>query len=223
MTAVKIITTADGSHSLLNETLHETYHSHHGAVQESMHVFIEHGLRHVIRKSTDNNISILEIGFGTGLNALLTWRAIHSADTSVQYTAIESFPLDSTIWGALNYTNDEADALVFERLHTSPWDEWSELSETMRLFKWKTTLQDVDFGARQYDLVYYGAFAPNKQPEMWTPDVLQKVVSHLNRGGTLVTYCAKGQLKRDLKALDLDVEALPGPPGKKEMTRATKR
>ncbi|NJM26416.1 MAG: tRNA (5-methylaminomethyl-2-thiouridine)(34)-methyltransferase MnmD [Bacteroidia bacterium] len=222
VTTVKIITTADGSHSLLNEALHETYHSHHGAVQESMHVFIEHGLHHLLRQSPDKNISILEIGFGTGLNVLLTWRALRGAETTVRYTSIESFPLDRSVWGVLNYALDD-EKVIFENMHASAWNEWVGLSPAFQLYKWNTTLQQASLGATLFDLVYYDAFAPGKQPEMWTREMLTKVVSQLRPGGVLVTYCAKGQLKRDLKALGLEVESLQGPPGKKEMTRATKR
>lgn len=217
MSSLKIITTQDGSHSLLNEQLNETYHSVHGAIQESLHVFIKHGLVFVSQRKS--SIHILEVGFGTGLNALLTLQ--HSA-TSIQYTTLEAFPVEENIWMKLNYVESEDSKKQFEQLHRARWNETENISSNFVLRKLHTTLQQVELELNQYDLIYFDAFAPNKQPEMWELPVLQKIANAMKSGGLFVTYCAKGQLKRDLKNAGLTVETLQGPPGKREMVRGVK-
>lgn len=207
---IKIIVTSDGSNSLLNTELDETYHSRHGAVQESIHVFIRNGLDQVQREV----VNVFEVGFGTGLNALLT----ASTGRKVNYTSIEAFPLEESIYTSLNYSPKE----MLESLHRAPWNEAVQIKPTFTLRKIEgdlvtTTIDD------KYDVIYFDAFAPSKQPEMWELPLLKKVCDALIPGGIFVTYCAKGQLKRDLKALGLEVETLPGPPGKKEMVRGTKK
>lgn len=203
---LKIITTSDGSHSLLNVDLDETYHSRHGAVQESMHVFIKNGLD-VISKE---EVNVFEVGFGTGLNALLT---AHSG-RKVNYTTIEAFPLSEEIYNQLNYEPREL-LLAFHRN--------SELQiANFHFKKIHITLESI-FLDRIYDIIFYDAFAPSKQPAMWEFPMIEKVCNALTPGGLFVTYCAKGQLKRDLKTLGMEVETLAGPPGKKEMVRGTKR
>ena len=219
---LKIITTADGSHSLFNEELNETYHSVHGAIQESLHVFIKRGLQYVLEKRSPLPIPIFEVGFGTGLNALLTLQYLQGHPKAVNYTAIEHSPLGEEIWSKLNYAtllNLEAE---FKDLHYSTWGRPQVLNANFSLLKLNNTLQQVEFSKESIDLVYYDAFAPSKQPELWSFDVLGKFFEALKPGGVLVTYCAKGQLKRDLNALGLVVETLAGPPGKKEMVRAVK-
>jgi tRNA U34 5-methylaminomethyl-2-thiouridine-forming methyltransferase MnmC len=220
MSALKIITTHDGSHSLLNEQLNETYHSIHGALQESKHVFIEHGLRFVSEKI--RTIKILEIGFGTGLNALLTLQHALSNDLTIHYTTLEAFPVDETIWSNLNYTESAEAEAQFKMIHHAHWNAPQKIQPTFTLEKVHVTLQQVTLQENSFDLVYFDAFAPNKQPDMWELSVLQKVAHAMKPGATFVTYCAKGQLKRDLKSTHLNVEALPGPPGKREMIRAHK-
>lgn len=207
---IKIIVTSDGSNSLLNTELDETYHSRHGAVQESVHVFINNGLD----KIQGNEISILEIGFGTGLNALLT----ALSDKKISYTSLEAFPLDKEVFDSLNYEPKN----LLQQLHSAVWDEWVQVNPNFTLKKIHTTLQEVSL-TDKYDLIYFDAFAPSKQPEMWELPILKKVCDTLTPGGIFVTYCAKGQLKRDLKSLGMEVETLPGPPGKKEMVRGTKK
>jgi len=217
---VKIITTADGSHSLLNETLHETYHSRHGAMQESEYVFIEQGLRYWLSHNNQHILNILEVGLGTALNAWLTFRLPEVQTRKVNYVAVEKFPLPPPVWQQLNYA--ATDRELFERIHALSWNEWQPVTAQATLFKSEGALQELDLPPLEFNLIYFDAFAPNKQPEMWTHDVLRKVVENLQAGGVLVTYCAKGQLKRDLKALGLEVQSLPGPPGKREMIRAIK-
>lgn len=219
MNTIKIIVTGDGSHSLFNEALDETYHSRHGAVQESLYVFIEHGFRHFVRTQQPKLISILEVGFGTGLNALLTVAEAIESNIPVAYTALETYPLSQEVWVKLNYSDNNN---LFNELHQSEWCRWNQINSHFRLLKLEKSLQDVKLEPQQYDLIYFDAFAPNKQPELWELTVLDKVVKTLKSGGIFVTYCAKGQLKRDLKSLGLIVESLPGPPGKREMVRALK-
>ena len=220
-TMIEIIFTQDGSHTLRNLNLNETYHSIHGAVQESLHVFIRHGLAFVQEKSPPK-ISILEIGFGTGLNAWLTARHIQDADVQLEYETLESFPLKESVWSKLNYAQEYADKELFAQLHFADWNKAIQVSANFELHKKHVSIQEVDLPRSKFDLIYFDAFAPEKQPEMWSQDVLKKVVSTMKPGGIFVTYCAKGKVKRDLKSLGLVVEALPGPPGKREMIRAHK-
>jgi tRNA U34 5-methylaminomethyl-2-thiouridine-forming methyltransferase MnmC len=217
-----VITTEDGSHSLLNETLNETYHSRHGAIQESRHVFLAQGLEFLVQERKPRSVSILEIGFGTGLNALLTLTRTFQIDMQVHYMALETDPLNESIWSTLNYGQVLQVSRQFVALHRCGWGTPQTLDGKFQLLKQNTSLQEISLAPMSYDLVYYDAFAPSKQPELWTRSILEKVVDAMAMGGVLVTYCAKGQLKRDLKNLGLFVETLPGPPGKKEMTRGTK-
>ncbi len=219
MSSLKIITTEDGSHSLLNEALNETYHSRHGAVQESEYVFIEKGLNFFLESGEKESVSILEIGFGTGLNALLTASISEKRKINIAYTTLETHPISEEIWGTLNYSTEK---FLFEKIHTSAWDKWVAVTSHFKLLKREESLQAIDLSTQQFDLIYFDAFAPNKQPEMWEHDMLEKISFAMKSGAVFVTYCAKGQLKRDLKSLGLVVESLPGPPGKREMVRAIK-
>lgn len=219
---LQIITTRDGSHSLLNPELNETYHSVHGARQESMHVFIKNGLEFIAQRDAKQSIKILEIGFGTGLNALLTAMDAIEKGISVEYTTLEAFPVNASIWQELNYPQTKREEEIFYQLHHAAWDAWTEPVPGFMLKKINTTLQLASLDHAYFDLVYFDAFAPNKQPEMWELPMLQKTIEALRPGGVFVTYCAKGQLKRDLISLHANVETLQGPPGKREMIRATK-
>ncbi|HYG19468.1 MAG TPA: tRNA (5-methylaminomethyl-2-thiouridine)(34)-methyltransferase MnmD [Ohtaekwangia sp.] len=218
---VEIITTADGSHSLRHTELQETYHSIHGALQESNHVFIRNGLDFYLQ-STAEKASIFEVGFGTGLNAWLTLRQARLRNLRIQYTAVEAYVLPEQIWSGLNYAEDEETRKDFEALHRAALNEPVKICNEFKLTKLHQRLEDIDAMAAAYDVVYFDAFAPNKQPEMWTLSVLSKIEGLMRPGALFVTYCAKGQLKRDLKSLGLIVETLEGPPGKKEMVRAQK-
>lgn len=219
--SIEIITTGDGSHSLLNTELNETYHSRHGAVQESLHVFIQEGLDRVLASGA-TTVSVVEVGFGTGLNALLTAQRAEEKGVTIHYTSLETMPLPEDLWVQLNYTTAPAAQTLFHAIHLAPWNQSVGVRPAFQLQKLTVSLQDVNLPAAQTDVVYFDAFAPNKQPEMWTYDMLAKAVQTLRPGGLFVTYCAKGQLKRDLKALGLAVETLPGPPGKKEMVRGVR-
>ena len=222
MDSIQVIATGDGSHSLLNTALQETYHSRHGAVQESSHVFIDHGLRVVQAIQPRKEIRLLEVGFGTGLNALLTFMESQRNHLPVVYESWELHPLAPEIVQQLNYGAMLGDPMAFEAIHQVPWEINTALSPEFVLFKHKGNVLADEFKG-MFDLIYYDAFAPSKQPELWSLEMLKKVTDQLGPGGVWVTYCAKGQVKRDLASLGLMVETLPGPPGKKEMVRATRR
>lgn len=222
MPDIKLIVTSDGSHSLLNEALNETYHSVHGAIRESQHVFIENGLNFFIKSNAPAQVTIFEVGFGTGLNTLLTVKELHNTRIHTRYVSVEAFPIGEPLWRSLNYVETLKSDEIFSKLHESEWESLIPISEQLELLKRKTTLEAIELRSESFDVVYYDAFAPNKQPELWTIDILRKVVEAMKFNGVFVTYCAKGQLKRDLKQLGLIVETLPGPPGKKEMVRALK-
>ncbi|MCW5912735.1 MAG: tRNA (5-methylaminomethyl-2-thiouridine)(34)-methyltransferase MnmD [Cyclobacteriaceae bacterium] len=218
MPDIRVIVTGDGSHSLLDAGLDETYHSRHGAMQESEYVFIEQGLHFRLERNRPSRLNIMEVGLGTALNAWLTFRCPAIQSLPVQYFAVEKFPLPAAVWQQLNYA--DADRKLFEDIHTLPWNSWQPVTDRISLFKCEDTLQHLQMPDLKFDVIYYDAFAPGKQPEMWTLNMLEKTVQNLQAGGVFVTYCAKGQLKRDLKSLGLAVESLPGPPGKREMVRA---
>jgi tRNA U34 5-methylaminomethyl-2-thiouridine-forming methyltransferase MnmC len=220
---VELQVTSDGSHTLLNPQVNECYHSTHGALQESLHVFIRSGLDHIANPT--RVIRILEVGLGTGLNALLTVQAAHDRKLRIEYTAVETFPLETQITAALNYPaliGNPSAAKWFENIHAATWESAQAITPFFKLKKMKGRLQDLRLEPASFDLVYFDAFAPQKQPEMWLPEVLANVADAMDHGACLVTYCAKGQVKRDLRAAGLEVEALPGPPGKREMIRACK-
>jgi tRNA U34 5-methylaminomethyl-2-thiouridine-forming methyltransferase MnmC len=221
MNHLKIITTSDGSHSLLNTNLNETYHSVHGAMRESIHVFITNGLAYFNDKYQPTEIDILEIGFGTGLNAFLTLKYALEKNIGVRYTTLESNPLPPSIWSALNLAADKEDKKYFASLHEAEWGKEEWLQSNFSVLKINRQLQDFQMDTSHH-IVYFDAFAPNKQPEMWSLSMLEKVCRGIKHSGIFVTYSAKGQLKRDLRSLGFFVETLAGPPGKKEMVRALK-
>ena len=218
--SIEIIITEDGSHSLKNTELDETYHSIHGAIQESEYVFIKAGLEYVLQKGQEQ-ISILEIGFGTGLNAFLTF--LHQNNASIDYTTIEAFPIPEETYLQLNYARRlKADPKNLMALHEAKWDQQMQISSGIKLKKIEGKIQDTSLPPNYFDLVYFDAFAPAKQPEMWELEIFEKIAASLKPGGILVTYCAKADFKRNLKFLDFEVESLPGPPWKFEMVRALK-
>jgi tRNA U34 5-methylaminomethyl-2-thiouridine-forming methyltransferase MnmC len=222
MDKVKIIVTEDGSHSLYHEGLKETYHSFHGALQESVHVFIEKGLRFWRTKSgLPKEVDIFEVGFGTGLNALLAAQFAIENEVRVNFTSLEPFPLGLDIITQLNYAQligQDKLKTVFEELHNAKWDTAVEINPFFSIHKVKNKLEDFQTEER-FDVLFFDAFAPSKQAELWTADLLQKCYNLLRGGGVFTTYSAKGQLKRDLKSVGFELETLPGPPGKKEMVR----
>jgi tRNA U34 5-methylaminomethyl-2-thiouridine-forming methyltransferase MnmC len=220
MDKLRIIETADGSHSLYNENLHETYHSTHGAWQESMHVFISQGFHQQI--NLKKTISILEIGFGTGLNALLTAIESQKHEVATAYTTLETYPLPATVFEKLNYSGEHAvlQKLLMD-LHHAVWEQSTFIHPFFSITKHEVPVQRFTPGEK-FDLIYYDAFGPPAQPEMWTPEIFIALYDMMHPGGCLVTYCAKGQVRRDLQHAGFMVERLPGPPGKREMLRASK-
>lgn len=214
-----VILTNDGSHTIAIPEMNVTYHSIHGAIQESLHVFIEAGLKSA--SPLESARHILEVGFGTGLNALLTLMKTEKTTQIVHYTAIEPFPFEGKEISSLNYCeqlNRKDLHIIFEQLHNCRWEKEIKISETFYLKKTKQILQDYK-PDKTYDLIYFDAFAPNAQPELWTKEIFAKIFSTLKPGGILVTYCSKGEVRRNMIAAGFNVEKIPGPPGKREMIR----
>ncbi|MCC5944344.1 MAG: tRNA (5-methylaminomethyl-2-thiouridine)(34)-methyltransferase MnmD [Bernardetiaceae bacterium] len=217
---LSIIESRDGSHTIRHAQLEETYHSMHGALKESEYVYIQQGFDALIA----SEVRILEIGFGTGLNVALTYEAALKQRKKVFFDSIEAYPIASDMVAMLNYKSllrAQASA-IFDELHSCLWEQDVAFHQLFSLKKRHSELAQAMLPEAYYDLVYYDAFAPSKQPEMWDISLLEKVVQSMKEGGILVTYCAQGQFKRNLKALGLDVETLDGPPPKKEMVRARK-
>lgn len=226
----QIITTRDGSHTVEIPDLQVTYHSHHGAVQESMHVFIEAGLRFItgqtlatdsiLQSGQTSPLRIFEMGFGTGLNAYLTALEANRLQQPIYYTSVEQYPLIPEEAAALNYATNEDEQTIFHQLHQSPWQTDVAITTLFTLHKQQTSL--LDFVAQQpVHLIYFDAFAPTTQPELWTEAVFHKLFNMLLPGGVLVTYCSKGVVRRAMQAAGFTVTKIPGPPGKREMVRAT--
>jgi tRNA U34 5-methylaminomethyl-2-thiouridine-forming methyltransferase MnmC len=221
MTDLQVVLTEDGSHSLFNKRLNEHYHSTHGAIQESRHVFIEAGLH--MAALGKQEIHILEVGFGTGLNCLMTLLECERLSLKVIYQALEPFPLSPDLVARFNYLN-ELNALnyaaAFSRMHSQSIGACQPGAQFQLS---RSTLGLHDFVPEQvFDLVYFDAFAPDVQPELWTTGAFKKIVDCLAPGALLVTYCAKGQVRRNMVEVGFQVEKIPGPPGKREMTRASK-
>ncbi len=220
--------TEDGSHTLLNIAMNETYHSRHGALQESEYVFIEQGLYYwMSHHQASPQIQIMEVGMGTGLNAILTVReAMQHLGLHFYYTTLEPYPIEEETAEKLNYLRFLPKIYTiqakFRELHACEWEKDVPLLENFTLLKRKQKLESMETVPCCYDLIYFDAFAPNKQAELWTQEILEKIAEMMKPSGVFVTYSAKGQLKRDLKSLGLEVETLPGPPGKAEMVRAVK-
>lgn len=223
MPTIELKISADGSHTLYHQELDETYHSVHGSIQEALHVFIRAGLNPIF--NTKEEIHLLEMGFGTGLNAFLTLSEAKKVHKKVHYHSLESFPLDENIWTKLNFhdqlKSNREEIVEFEQLHRDVWNEWNIIHPQFNLLKEQTHLETW-YSPYTYDLVYYDAFGPRVQPELWEEPIFQKLHSMMNTNGMLVTYCAKGSVKRAIKASGFEIESLPGPPGKREMTRAIK-
>ncbi|WP_205500283.1 tRNA (5-methylaminomethyl-2-thiouridine)(34)-methyltransferase MnmD [Rufibacter psychrotolerans] len=215
--------TKDGSTTLYVPELNEHYHSVHGALQESLHVFIKMGLEATLERLPA--VRLLEVGFGTGLNALLTLQHTLASKAAVQYDTLEKYPLAPEVVAQLQFDKFILNPELldfFGPLHAAPWEQPVAVTPHFTLRKLETDLEAFAPSPESYDLVYFDAFAPEKQPHLWTDAIFQKMYDCLAPGGTLVTYCAKGSFKRSLKTAGFTVEALPGPPGKREMTRGVK-
>jgi tRNA U34 5-methylaminomethyl-2-thiouridine-forming methyltransferase MnmC len=216
----QLITTSDGSHSVLDTKTGVTFHSKHGAIQESQHIFIQAGLIHLMPKQ---QLSILEVGFGTGLNVLLTRLAAESHIVNIYYEAFENKPLDVTEYSGLNYCKilkrpDLAGS--FQQLHLLQWNVPTEWTPGFAINKRKEDIQRASVKG-PFHLVYFDAFDPMVQPELWTAYVFQKIRTYMYKHGVLVTYSSKSSVQRALRSSGFEVTKLAGPPGKREFIRAT--
>jgi tRNA U34 5-methylaminomethyl-2-thiouridine-forming methyltransferase MnmC len=235
MTNIERRVTNDGSHTLFLPDLGESYHSTHGAISESQHIYIEAGFHYALERAKNvsrGTLRILEVGFGTGLNALMTQlecERLMSEDAplfsnfKVDYVALEPFPLPHKVLSKLNYAHiiGGKSAAVFSQLHSSPFSTSVQMGDSFVFTKWETPLENFN-SQTHFDLVYFDAFAPKYQPEMWTEYMFKHVFSLLNSGAILVTYSSKGDVRRALLSCGFDAERLPGPNGKQHMVRATK-
>lgn len=218
----KIILTEDGSSTIFVPSLNQHYHSIHGALQESRHVFVKMGWDFVAEK--ENDISILEIGFGTGLNAFLVLEECMLDDSKrVIYSALENYPLSMEEAMQLNYAEAEEKRKLFLNLHACEGNREVQITNGFFLNKIQTKLEDFTQVANKYNLIFFDAFSPEAQPELWTEEIFRKLFESMKKDGILVTYCAKGQVRRNMIAAGFSVERLEGPPGKREMLRAKKR
>jgi tRNA U34 5-methylaminomethyl-2-thiouridine-forming methyltransferase MnmC len=215
----EIVLTADGSHSLYNLELNEHYHSKYGALQESKFIYINKGLQYVLESHTEK-LDILEMGFGTGMNCYLTFLA--DIKLNIHYTAIDILPLPPSIFNQLNYplvTETLQYTDIFQKMHECEWEKEIKISGNFSIVKFQKSL--LEFQTNQkFDLIYFDAFGPSAQPELWSLNVFEKIKSLMNFGGVLVTYCSKGDVRRTMMTVGLHVTKLPGPPGKREILRA---
>jgi len=221
---LNILSTGDKSHTVYSEKYSAHYHSIHGALEESIHVFISAGLYHLTRQGY-TSISILEMGFGTGLNALLTALESSRLSINVCYETIESDPIPNDVAASLNYSSllsqkDIAQKII-SQLHQCPWNEKVDITSSFNFNKINNRIEDSVLSGG-YDLIYYDAFAPSCQAQLWQEEIHQKLYNLLNPGGVLVTYCTQGAFRRTLESIGYKIERLNGPGKKREMMRATK-
>jgi tRNA U34 5-methylaminomethyl-2-thiouridine-forming methyltransferase MnmC len=216
----EIIKTSDGSTTIHLQEWDECYHSKHGAIQEAKHVFIKNGLHLFDEKP----VSILEIGFGTGLNAFITFLEANQKQQHIDYTGVEAYPVNSEEVLAMNYVSElEANAFEnsFQKMHQCEWNQKIEISSNFSLTKRKQFFDEID-DFEIFDLIYFDAFGYRVQPELWSTEIFQKMYNSLKSNGILVTYAARGVVKRSMMEVGFKVEKLAGPPGKREMFRAVK-
>lgn len=218
----KIIKTSDGSSSVYLPEWDENYHSKHGAIQEAYHVFIKNGLD-LFKNSS--KVHILEMGFGTGLNCMITYLEGKKRDLEINYTGIEGYPLQAKLISELNHLEElkaENEALVYSSIQSCAWDSDTEITHSFRLNKKEIMFEDFSENGIA-DLIYFDAFGARVQPELWTEAIFEKMYRALKANGIIVTYSAKGSVRRAMQSVGLKVERLPGPPGKREMLRGTKQ
>lgn len=220
-----IIITEDGSSTIYFPEWDEHYHSKHGAIQEAYHVFLEKGLYHLHKRHpTLKKIAILEIGFGTGLNTFITYLEAKKRALKINYTGVEAYPIDSEEISQLNYVSQlkaAAEKDIFEQLHTSKWEETTSISATFYLKKRKQFFKNIT-DENAFNLIYFDAFGARVQPDLWTEEIFAKMYKALKPQGILTTYAAKGSVRRAMQTVGFNVERLEGPPGKREMLRATR-
>lgn len=216
----RIIRTSDGSTTIQIEDWDECYHSKHGAIQEAKHVFIKNGLA----LFSGQKVSILELGFGTGLNAFITFLEAKKCNQTIEYVGVEAYPVSVEELKGMNYV-EELEALeyktVFEKIHQENWEQPILISEDFYLTKRQQFFEAID-DVEQFDLIYFDAFGYRVQPDLWSTAIFQKMFTALKNNGVLVTYAARGVVKRSMIEVGFKVEKLAGPPGKREMFRATK-
>ena len=221
----KIITTSDGSKTIQIEDWDEQYHSVHGAINEANHVFIKHGLHFFYTTFSEENaaISILEIGFGTGLNAFITALESEKLNRLINYVGIEAYPVSEGEYKQLNYEQliTGGQSRIFKKLHESDWEIANPITSKFNLEKRKQFFSEIQ-DTNRYNIIYFDAFGARVQPELWTEAIFKIMFNALKHKGVLVTYSAKGSVRRALQNVGFTVERLPGPPGKREMLRATK-
>ena len=217
---LKLLITEDGSSSLLNTTLNDYYHSTKGAIGESLYVYIEQGIDYYIKtNSSCKHLKVFEIGFGTGLNALLAINWTQKNPYHIDYESIEPHPVPKAIYTQLQFKNW---SLNLAKIHKCEWEIPQNMTEAFKLTKFNTPLEKFENKCGYYNVIFFDAFSPSKQPNIWHLSNLEKCFACLKKNGFLVTYCAQGQFKRDLKEIGFEIETLPGAMGKWEMVRAQK-
>ncbi|NVK52389.1 MAG: tRNA (5-methylaminomethyl-2-thiouridine)(34)-methyltransferase MnmD [Flavobacteriaceae bacterium] len=212
--------TADGSTTIHLPDWGESYHSTHGAIQEAKHVFIKHGFNNQPKE----NVAILEIGFGTGLNCFITYLENLKKNSTINYVGVEAYPVTKIELQNLNYVSElqaEQERIVFEKIHAINWEEEHKIAANFSLIKRQQFFKDIN-DKNTFDIIYFDAFGPRHQPKLWTASVFEKMFEALKPDGILVTYSAKGAVRRTMQEVGFMVERLPGPPGKREMLRAKK-
>lgn len=217
----EIIVTKDGSTTIYFPDINETYHSKFGAILESNHVFIDMGFKLFSDKP---EVSILELGFGTGLNALLTIIEAAKNKQNIFYTGVDAYPVALAEIEQLNFVselNEQIDQKLFDKMHTSNWGEQIKLTDNFFLTKKEQFFQQID-DQNAFDLIYFDAFGYRIEPELWSKDIFEKMYSALKPNGVLVTYACRSSIKLDMISIGFKVEKLPGAPGKREMLRASK-
>jgi tRNA U34 5-methylaminomethyl-2-thiouridine-forming methyltransferase MnmC len=216
---IEIVKTGDGSTTLYVPEIGDHYHSVHGAIQESEFIFIGCGLNF----SKKDPVRIFEVGFGTGLNTLLSCMYASANERDIFYTSIEKYPLGYDTVRSLNYTEllQNESGIFFEKIHSCEWNIPVKITKSFTLHKIEADLTSTDVPG-SYDLIYFDAFGPDKQPGMWSDDIFRKIATMTSRNGIFVTYSVKGHLKRLLRKYGFEVSLLPGPPGKRQILRAVK-
>ncbi|MGI6718613.1 MAG: tRNA (5-methylaminomethyl-2-thiouridine)(34)-methyltransferase MnmD [Bacteroidales bacterium] len=237
----KIVETLDKSNSIYSEQFNETYHSINGAISESEHIYINLGLKYIlynnnsINNKKDKKINIFEMGFGTGLNVLLTIAELEkynlktSQNLNIDYYTCEKYPLKDEIISTLNYPelisipNIDVN-ILFNKIHKNDWNKWNKINSNFKLYKFQGDIKDIDLFdmSESFEIVYFDAFSPGVQPDLWEEAILQKMYNILSDQGVLVTYCAKNKFKKLLRDIGFTVNNYPGPLGKREVTAAVK-
>lgn len=217
----EVVVTGDGSKTIHMPELNESYHSTHGALQEAVHVFIKNGLE-LVEKPV---INVFELGFGTGLNAILAYRFARENGVKLNYVGVEAYPVELDMLEELDYTSllNSDELTAFKQMHEVEWGQSLTIDENFSFEKIHSKVEEYESDRTDFDIIFFDAFGPRTQSELWKPDVLKRVGELLKEDGVLTTYCAQGQFRRDLQSVGFEVTKVPGPPGKREMVVAFKR